>query len=70
MVKHQSRLQENVNIVVAVWNLEGMLPPHNSIKLFVDSIIRNMAQPSPDLICIATQECQRSINMSLFCENK
>lgn len=42
MLRQPSRLQESVNIVVGVWNLEGMLPPHNSIKIFIDSLIHDM----------------------------
>lgn len=54
--------------MIGIWNMQGIIPPHNSIKYFMSEIINQQTQP--DLICIATQECQRSINMSLFCENK
>jgi hypothetical protein len=70
MIKKHSKIQEDIRIVIGIWNMEGMIPPHNSIKIFMESVITSIPNEAPDIICIATQECQRSINMSFFCENK
>ncbi len=66
MMRKISRIQDNIKVIIAVWNLQGMIPPANSVKRFMSSII----EEEPDLICISTQECQRSIAMSFCCENK
>jgi hypothetical protein len=68
--KGSHRGQEPLRIMIVVWNLQGTLPPHNSIKELVDTAIRDPSSSGPDLLCIATQECQRSICLSFLCENK
>lgn len=34
-----SRIQDNIKVIIAVWNLQGMIPPANSIKRFMSSLI-------------------------------
>ena len=40
MTNKYSRTQDQIKISIGVWNLQGMLPPSNSIKIFMDSIIK------------------------------
>jgi hypothetical protein len=47
-----------------------MIPPINSIKIFMEKIINGMGSSIPDIVCVATQECQRSIGMSFLCQSK
>lgn len=54
---------------MASWNLQGALPPHNSLKLLFTEITE-ADRTRPDIIAIGTQECQRSLCMSFFCEDK
>jgi len=35
MVKKFSRLQDEIRVTIGVWNLQGMLPPTNSTKIFM-----------------------------------
>lgn len=41
-MKGAPKIQDEIKMVIAVWNLEGMIPPHNSIKKFMDSAINDM----------------------------
>jgi hypothetical protein len=34
-----SKIPLDIKIAVGVWNLQGLIPPSNSIKAFINSII-------------------------------
>lgn len=61
----------NIKIVVCTWNLHGSVPPSNHVKTMIDYLIDKTFQRStPDIILIATQECERSLEWSLLCDDK
>lgn len=61
----------SIKVAVGIWNMKGTIPPTNSVKIFIDNLrLGSDGHSPPDIMCIATQECQRSICMSFFCEDK
>ncbi len=38
MMKKTSKLQQEVKVLIAVWNLQGVIPPINSIKTLMDEL--------------------------------
>ncbi|CAD8094341.1 unnamed protein product [Paramecium sonneborni] len=56
--------ENEIRMLVITWNMHGMIPKHSLKRLFNIDILHH------DLIVIGTQECQRSIVTSLFCESK
>lgn len=65
-----TKIQGQLRVAVATWNLQGTLPPNNSVKRLLDHLTENLFPARPDIIAIGTQECQRSLCMSFFCEDK
>ncbi|CAD8141479.1 unnamed protein product [Paramecium pentaurelia] len=57
-------LDDDIKILVITWNMHGIIPGYPLKRLF------NIQQVHHDLIVIGTQECSRSIAVSLLCESK
>ena len=59
--------QSSISVVAVTWNLFASVPPINSLLQLARS---PSFSPAPDLIFFGTQECQRSLLLSLCCEGK
>jgi inositol polyphosphate 5-phosphatase INPP5E len=59
--------QSSLSVTAVTWNLFASLPPMDSLLHLARAA---SFCPQPDLILLATQECQRSLLLSLFCEGK
>jgi hypothetical protein len=59
--------QDKITIAAVTWNLFASVPPVNSLVQLARS---SSFSPPPDLIFIGTQECERSLLMTLCCEAK
>jgi hypothetical protein len=54
-IPQSQEVQDSLKVIIVVWNLQGTLPPHNSIKELMDKATGEADQTAPDLLCIATQ---------------
>ncbi|CAD8144323.1 unnamed protein product [Paramecium octaurelia] len=63
-LKSEWTLENDIRILVITWNMHGMIPGYSLKRLF------NIESIHHDLIVIGTQECSRSIAVSLLCESK
>ncbi len=59
--------QFTISVTAVTWNLFASLPPLNSLLHLARA---DPFCPQPDLILLATQECQRSLLLSFCCEAK
>lgn len=55
LIQNYDKMSGNLRIAVGIWNMQGLIPPSNSIKTFIDNIRSSSKQGEADLICIATQ---------------
>ncbi|CAD8157172.1 unnamed protein product [Paramecium octaurelia] len=62
--RNEWNFENDIRMLVITWNMHGMIPNHSLKRLFNIDILHH------DLIVVGTQECQRSIVTSIFCESK
>ena len=53
--KKNLQIQNHLRVAVATWNLQGTLPPHNSLKLLFTHLIEDGRNDKPDTPAIGTQ---------------
>lgn len=55
LIQNSDNVSGILRIAVGIWNMQGLIPPTNSIKTFIDNIRSSSKEGEADLICIATQ---------------
>lgn len=60
-----------IKIAVCTWNLHGDVPPINYLKTLIDSLVdEQFGDSTPNILIMATQECEHSLGVSMICEDK